>query len=118
MRKNIDKFGATTSILCLIHCMLMPFFMTIIPIFGTGHNHLIEVILIGIAFLFGGISIWNNWKRHKIWKTIPIFILGFSLLIVSHETHIIGAILVLISHWINYKTIKKLDGCHPHNCRH
>jgi len=118
-----DKIGIFASTLCLIHCMLFPLLFSILPTLEIIHNGL-EIILIPLSFILGGMSLFDNIKKHKYYKSILLFILGFILISmtiifdISELFHWIGIILLVIAHYINYKFIKEKDGCHPHNCKH
>lgn len=120
---KIDKFGAWTSLLCLIHCLGFPVLATVLP-FLTNISSSVEWFFIIFAFIFGTMSFIDNYLRHKYIWSLVLFVVGFFL-IVSHKVfasmeyyHLIGLLLLIVAHWLNYKNIKKLDGCHPHGCSH
>jgi hypothetical protein len=117
-----DKLGIWTSIICLIHCLTFPILATSFPIF-LKLDHTFEFILIGLAFIIGCLSFYDNVFKHKYYKSLIIFIISFSIITISILTHIhalnyIGLIGLIFAHYLNYKKIKSVDGCHPHGCKH
>jgi riboflavin transporter FmnP len=116
-----DKLGILTSITCLIHCLLFPILGTIFPLFIELEEP-VEVTLIIIAFMLGTFSFIENVIKHKFYKSLILFVLGFSCIItgvyLGEVWNFIGLIILIISHYLNYKNIKNVDGCHPHGCKH
>lgn len=116
-----DKVGIWTSIICLIHCLAFPVLATSFPIF-LKLDSTIEVLLISLAFLIGSLSFIDNIIKHKYYKSLVLFIIGFIMVGISiiyyHPINYIGLLLLIIAHYLNYKKIKETDGCHPHGCKH
>lgn len=117
-----DKIGIWTSILCIIHCLLFPILAISFPIF-LKLDIKVEIILISIAFIVGSLSFINNAIKHKYYKSIILFMFGFGFILTSvifekEIFNIIGLIILILAHYINYKKIQKTDGCHPHGCKH
>jgi hypothetical membrane protein len=114
-----DKLGIIASGLCLIHCVFFPIIFSILPIFSLE----LELFLIPISFFLGGVSIFDNLRKHKWLVSIILFIVGFLFLITGLITteeiyHIVGIISIMVAHIANYLYIRKKDGCHPHKCDH
>lgn len=117
-----DKIGIWTSLICLIHCLVLPLFVTVIP-FLSGLSQPMEIFLIGVAFVIGLLSFIDNYIKHKYIRPLLIFIGGFIQISISHYLdvewiNITGLVSLIVAHWINYKEIQKRDGCHPHGCKH
>jgi len=116
-----DKIGIITSITCLIHCLIFPILGTLFPIF-LDLEEPVEVGLLLLALIIGGLSFLENVIKHKYYTSLILFIIGFGFLIGGvYQGEIstwIGLIVLILSHYLNYKNIQKKDGCHPHGCQH
>jgi hypothetical protein len=81
---NWDAMGIATSLLCAIHCALLPVIMTTLPIFGINiiHNSFFEWGMIGLAFCIGIIALIHGYfKHHHSFTPILIFSTGFVFLV-------------------------------------
>ena len=48
----IDRAGVTISTLCIVHCVLLPFIMSVIPIVGVlAENEAVHKVLVCLAIL-------------------------------------------------------------------
>lgn len=117
-----DKIGIWTSITCLIHCLVFPLLATTFPIF-LGLDIKVELLLIGMALFVGTLSFMDNVIKHKYYISLFIFLSGFlaifGAIIRNFEPlHILGLLLLIVAHYLNFKKIKESDGCHPHRCKH
>lgn len=116
-----DKIGIITSITCLIHCLVFPILGTMLPIF-LKLDEPVEVLLLIIALIIGGLSFLENVLKHKYYTSLILFMTGFILLFIGvyqgEFFSLTGLVILILSHYLNYKNIKKIDGCHPHGCKH
>ena len=105
--KNSDLFGATSSTLCLIHCIVTPL-LFFVPFWWTGLNFIF--IIVSFFAVYGSVK---NTSR-KIMK--PLLWIGFSLLtlsIVNEEFHFLHVPEVL-----NYSAAAFLAGLHIYNLKY
>jgi hypothetical protein len=129
MRKNkyssrLDNAGMTASILCAIHCAIVPLMITVLPLAGLGFlaNPLIEWSMIIFALCIGTYAIGLSYFRahHRL---LPIILLaaGFLVIIIGHlfvhgwhEAIVvpIGGLLIATAHFFNYRYSAK---CHSDN---
>jgi hypothetical protein len=117
-----DKIGIWTSIICLIHCLVFPVLATTFPIF-LEIDIKVELFLIGMALFIGTLSFMDNAIKHKYYTSLLFFLSGFLAIFGSviqnyEPLHILGLLLLIVAHYLNYKKIKQSDGCHPHGCKH
>ena len=63
---NWDALGITTSILCAIHCAILPLAVASLPVLGVNiiHNAPFEYGMIGLAFLIGSWALWHGFHKH------------------------------------------------------
>jgi len=104
--------GFSASILCAIHCMAMPFILSLGVLGGMNFGSGLEFGLIGISILFGIWSIGTGYKTHKNFFVIALFTGGALLLsshfLLSHGTLInifstLGGLMVAASFFWNFR---------------
>ena len=119
---NLDALGITTSILCAIHCAVLPLLMASLSIFGVNivHNALFEYGMIILAFAIGTAALWHGFTRHHR-RLTPwmLFATGIILLITKQiwpgaELALLPfAVLFIIgAHSLNYRWCRTHAG-HP-----
>jgi len=84
IKMNWDGVGILTSILCAIHCGLLPLLMPVLPLFGINiiHNPVFEWVMIGIAISVGAYSLYHGYiKHHQSFIPIIMFAVGACFLI-------------------------------------
>jgi hypothetical protein len=125
---NTDTIGISVSLLCAIHCAVLPLFFTSLPLFGLEilHDKIFEYGMIGLAGIIGSYALYHGWKKHHH-KTLPliIFFTGLSLLVLKEvfpavEIFLLipAAILIISAHYINYRDCRKANHCHSTDCNH
>lgn len=124
-----DKFAATISLACTIHCFFMPSFFIVTSgvLFTSIDNELIHKIILLIAIPVSLYALGLGYKNHKILSFLFIgiggllilvsaVILGENFLGESGEkiTTLTGSILVCYAHFKNHQTCKTLEcsSCH------
>jgi len=117
-----DKVGIWASLICLIHCLIFPLLATTFPIF-LKLDMKVEILLLATALVVGSLSFMDNVIKHKYFLSLFFFISGFLSIFVAviynyEPLHFLGLIILIIAHYLNFKKIKKSDGCHPHGCKH
>jgi len=112
---KLDNIGMTASVLCAIHCAIVPILITSLPLIGLGFlaNPLIEWSMIILALFIGIYAISLSYFRTHH-KRLPMLLLitGFAIIIAGHlfitswqEAIIvpIGGLLIATAHFFNYK---------------
>jgi hypothetical protein len=110
---NWDALGITASIICAIHCAILPLAVASLPILGINiiHNPVFEYGMILLAFLIGTRALWHGYRRHHR-QTVPLlmFIIGLSFLVakqVWHEYEFrllpFAVILIVAAHILNFR---------------
>jgi hypothetical protein len=112
---KLDNVGMTASILCAIHCAVVPFLITTLPLLGLGFlaNPWVEWSMIIFALFIGSYAIGSSYFRiHR--KVLPLCLLaaGFLVIIAGHlwvtswrEAIIvpIGGLLIATGHFFNFR---------------
>jgi hypothetical protein len=125
-----DRFGATASFLCAVHCALLPLVIATLPAIGLGFlaNHQYERGFIAFASALAVTTFIVGFRRHRrvraLWFLMPGILLLAGGVIVDFEssalTHAalvaLGGTLVAISHLTNLR----LAGTRVHDaaCEH
>jgi hypothetical protein len=130
MKKSInwDALGMSASLICAIHCAVLPVFLTSLPIFGFEliHNEVFENIMIVLAGIIGFYSLFHGWKKHHHRKApLLTFTAGLILLLLKEQAHnqfllyLIPAVtLILTAHFLNYRFCRNANHCHAEDCDH
>ncbi|HXB06469.1 MAG TPA: MerC domain-containing protein [Puia sp.] len=89
-RINWDALGVTTSVVCAIHCAVLPLAVATLPILGVNiiHNAGFEYGMIGLALVIGLRALWHGFRRHHQ-RLLPLllFATGMIFLIAKQIWH-------------------------------
>ena len=120
---NLDKVGIGASLLCAIHCALLPVLFTTLPLMGVEllENENLELGFILLSLIVGCFALYNGYKKHHQ-KILPIcvFVAGIALLLFASfwlednmETivKIAGAAFVITAHILNWYNCKHCKIC-------
>ena len=110
---NWDALGIATSVLCAIHCAVLPLFLTSLPLLGINiiHNAVFEGAMIVAAFLIGSNALYHGYKKHH-GKKLPLvlFAVGMLFLVAKQVWHtaelwllLPAVVCILCAHIINYR---------------
>ncbi len=115
---NKDALGFIASMLCAVHCLALPFILTISTLSGLSFlaNHTIEWVFIAISIVLATASLFPGYFKHHF-NPIPLRIVavGFAFLVVSrmlphsnleHVITGIGGLLIAFSHYKNWKLMR------------
>lgn len=125
---KLDHIGMTASILCAIHCAVVPLLITSLPFFGLGFlaNPWLEWGMIIFALLVGIYAISFSFLRHhRKWLPLILLISGFAIIVSGHlfvtgwhEAIVvpIGGLMIAAAHVFNYRYTAgcKTDTPHYH----
>lgn len=115
---NLDRIGITASMLCAIHCAVLPFIITVLPIWGMGFlaNEAVEITMIAVSLIIGIWSLSSAYrKQHRRMMPILVLIAGFACIALGHFSGIeplepilipIGGFTIAAAHYINLKMLK------------
>jgi hypothetical protein len=115
--KLADRFGATASFLCAVHCALLPLVIAALPAIGLGFlaNHRLERGFIAFASVLALTTFVLGFRRHRrfraFWFLAPGILLLAAGIIVDFESnstlHAVlvacGGTLVAVSHLTNLR---------------
>lgn len=112
--KKIDVLGMGCSILCLVHCMLLPLLSIATLSFIDSK---IEKIMFGFMFIIGTVNLIYSFLKHYSYIPLFIFILSVIIIVLSAYNyikyeiffHVLGSGGIMISHLFNIKSMKKIQ---------
>ena len=125
IKLNWDALGIGTSILCAIHCALLPVLVTTLPVFGINiiHNLVFEWGMIALAFVVGSYSLFHGYiKHHRSLRPVLIFSVGFIFLILKQfftqfeiSLLFVAVACIISAHYYNYRLCHRTKCSSPHH---
>ena len=78
-----DRFGATVSFLCALHCAALPLVIAALPALGLGFlaDHAFERVFIAFASMLALASLAIGFRRHRRLRAILLLVPGVALLL-------------------------------------
>ena len=128
---TLDKFGILLSGVCMLHCLIAPVIVTLVPILSL--NILVEDLLFHTLMLWlvlptSCIALFLGCRKHKKISILATGIIGMSILIVvalfGHDIFgetgekiiiTIGGIIIALSHYLNFRACQSIT-CSSANC--
>lgn len=124
-----DRVGATASLLCALHCALLPLLLAALPALGLGFlgEHWFEAAFTGFAIVLASTTLLLGWRRHRRWQALALLVPGVLALLAGlalHGTGLVHAVLlatggtlVALGHLVN---LRLGHGPHRHRpgCMH
>ncbi|MEV4882422.1 MerC domain-containing protein [Chitinophaga ginsengisegetis] len=130
-KMSLDTIGIGASLLCAVHCALLPLLLTVLPLVGSHvlENEMLEYGLLSFSFGVGCLSLGRGYFRHhRRIAPLLIFTVGFALLLGGHfgiaggfwEPVVIfaGAAGVTGAHILNLKRCKQCTTIKGHTHDH
>lgn len=124
--RKLDHVGFIASALCAVHCALMPFVITLLPLVGLEFlsSIWVEVGVIVLSLTVGIRSLIPSYFNHHR-KLLPIVLLliGFILIFGIHLLRLhelepvlvpLGGVSIALAHCVNWKLNKSFH-VHDHN---
>lgn len=111
----VDRVGATASMLCAVHCVLLPFVLALLPLLGLEFlaGHTFERVFVACAAALASGSILTGYWRHRRPQALFLMVPGIVLLVfgiaISLDVHVVihtvsvvsGGLLVASAHVTN-----------------
>lgn len=127
----VDRVGATASLLCAVHCMLLPFVLALLPVIGLGFlaDHRFERGFVLFAASLAAIVLVTGFRRHHQQLPLLLVLPGLVLLVVGvcvdldanvvlHSVLVTcGGLMVAAAHLTNLRVSRRLHVHGPH-CAH
>ena len=125
----LDYTGATVSWICAIHCLAMPFIISVLPLIGLSFlaDETTEWLIILGSLILALLSLVPAFlKKHGKYQTLLLFTVGFGFIGLSHLYFeddlswklpfiLCGAILITSAHLLNRHYCRTCKVCQLHN---
>lgn len=118
MNEIWDRVGISTSVICVIHCLLTPFLVIFLPFVGSTLVHgWFHTVVVAIAVPVAVGALWSGYRRHHQRAVLIWGALGFAAIAgalgVRHQSgwwesgFMIGAgISLSAAHFLNIKATR------------
>ena len=123
---SMDTLGITASTICIIHCLAMPFVITLLPLLGwqflegrTAHR-----VLAAFVLTFALLAVVPGYLKHRRQDILASMLVGLSCVLYATFAPAdimpeplelplitIGNIILVATHWRN----RKLSSCQMHS---
>ena len=127
---KLDRAGATASFLCAIHCALMPFVITMLPLLGLSFlaSEPVEWTLLLSSATLGTLSLCAGFREHGSRRVFAILGIALALLVagrIFHEHHlgcwgpvfmVLGGFTMMGAHLFNQSLCRSCRKCSSHGC--
>ena len=131
IHRVMDKFGTTSSLVCALHCALLPVIISLLPALGVTALAWsgFEWIFVSFATSLGIFSLWLGYRRHRVYRALLFLVPGLLLVwvgvlvpgihgkVITHAVVMsVGGTLIAVAHLINMR----LNHGHVHDasCHH
>lgn len=131
LSRLLDRFGATGSVICAVHCALTPLLLAAIPSLGVSAwlSHGFERGFVLFVTVLGLFSLLWGYRRHRAFRALTLLLVGLAILwagayvpalhqqVVVHAVVMtLGGTLVGLAHVVNLR----LNHWHIHDasCAH
>jgi MerC mercury resistance protein len=120
---KLNRVGLWLSVLCMIHCLAMPFLITALPFLSESFiSQKSEIYLISASAALAIFLLIKDYRNHQ--NTTPLILLsvalcfnftGLFLLKGTYEIifNVAGALTMASAYWVNWNAHRK--ACHGHS---
>ena len=120
---NSSKFGLVLPFLCAIHCIALPFLVSLLPFLGQSFfsSEIFEWLMLLVGACTSAYLLTRDRRIHKQFSPIILALLGFGILSLGHILHEIpnaefisialGCTSLLFAYILNWNFIKKMKNC-------
>ena len=122
---RLNAAGGAASLLCAVHCALMPLLVTLLPLVGLGFlaTEPVEWALVTVSCLLGVSSLRLGFREHGKRRALAVLALGLALLVLGRVSEarewgswgvpalVAGGCVVMLSHVINGRLCRTCRSC-------
>jgi hypothetical protein len=116
---NFDKAAIGISTLCLVHCLLLPIALALLPsmaLLATLSDEAFHLLLVALVMPTSIVALTLGCRRYRSWQVLALGTTGLAILILTalyaHDllgeeleklSTVLGALLVAASHIQNFR---------------
>ncbi len=120
----LDKTAISISALCVMHCLLVPVALILIPAFSVLPlaDEKFHQLLIVLVLPVSVVALWMGCNKHRHWPVLVWGVAGLTVLVLTaafgHDllgevfekvATVVGALLLAIGHVQNYRQCQATD---------
>lgn len=116
---HLDRFGIITSLLCAVHCSVLPVILALGLFSGISwmDSHMMEFVFIGLSVVFIITSLGHSFiYKHRNALPLKVAIVGLGCIALAlfspHMMHVftstVGGLCIAVSHYLNIRLLKSL----------
>lgn len=128
---TIDKFAISLSAVCLVHCLLTPVLITLIPVLSVSaliEDLLFHQLMLWLVIPSSVVALSLGCHQHRLRSIVVTGLLGMLILVcvafLGHDLFSpiqekvatsIGGLILAVSHYLNYRACQSIV-CEDKNC--
>ncbi len=119
---HADFAGFLSSMICAVHCSVLPIFLSFGLASGLAwmQNPIVEVVLIGLSLCIAVLALYRGYKHHHASSAIYLVIVGFLVFILGLQFDgivemiltTVGGLTIATAHVLNWRLSKNCTHCH------
>jgi hypothetical protein len=125
MNEFWDRLGISASLLCIVHCLLTPLIVLLMPLVGHSLMHgWFHAVIIAVVVPVAAWALWNGYRLHRLKRVL--WLGGFGIILIclaitvgarrySYEVVLMTAagLLLTAAHYVNLRVCRGLHHPHP-----
>lgn len=127
---KLDKAGAVASFACAVHCAILPFVVTLLPLVGLGFlaSSSVEWALLGLSATLGTLSLCLGFREHRSRLVFGVLAVAVTLLVGGRMVEVrelgewgpylmvAGGLTMMGAHFFNRFLCRSCRSCQEHGC--
>lgn len=123
--ERLDRAGATASLVCAVHCALMPLVITLLPLVGLAFlaDQRLEWALFVVSAAIGVTSLRLGFREHRSWRALAVLTIGLAALATGRIAEVralgwwavplvvAGGLTVAVAHGVNRRLCQSCGSC-------
>ena len=123
--ERLDQAGATASLMCAVHCAVMPLVITFLPLVGLAFlsDPRLEWVLFAVSAAIGITSLRLGFLEHRSWRALAVLIIGLGTLATGRIAEacalgwwavplvVAGGLTVAFAHRVNRRLCQSCGSC-------
>jgi hypothetical protein len=127
LEQILDKTGIWLSGLCMVHCILTPIVLILLPMMTFAKSEWVHLVLAGVLPIIAFGAFIPGVRRHKDWAVIKIGLVGLALIIFAAldpfhwlneitegAVTSVGSLSLILAHLRNRRNVHCVDPSHSH----
>lgn len=128
LQEKADKFAISISLLCALHCAVLPSLWVLIPSFGLMgvDSEVVHLWMLVVVIPVSAVALVTGARKHghralMILGTLGLLVLASAVIFGEHNlgefgeklVTVVGSVIVAIAHLRNYRLCQEMDcSCH------